>query len=249
MSLRVLSLGAGVQSSTLALMIAKGLVPMVDCAIFADTQSEPKAIYEWLDWLEAQLPYPVHRVTAGNLGADILADESKEARYMLPTFTPDGGMGKRQCTNHYKIIPIRRKVRQLGATADKPAIQLIGISYDESWRMKPSYNKHTIHTWPLVEMEWTRYHCIEWMMDNYGRIPAKSACTFCPYGDNERLRTLPADEFGEVVALDEFIRDRGGTPGVAQYLRSERIPLRDIDLTASGQTDFFINECEGMCGV
>jgi hypothetical protein len=36
-SLRILSLGAGVQSSTLALMINKGEVPMVDAAIFADT--------------------------------------------------------------------------------------------------------------------------------------------------------------------------------------------------------------------
>jgi len=36
-NLRILSLGAGVQSSTLALMIEKNLVPMVDCAIFADT--------------------------------------------------------------------------------------------------------------------------------------------------------------------------------------------------------------------
>lgn len=38
----VLSLGAGVQSSTMALMAAKGeITPMPDCAIFADTQSEP----------------------------------------------------------------------------------------------------------------------------------------------------------------------------------------------------------------
>ena len=32
--LRILSLGAGVQSSTLAFMIEKGEVPMVDCGIF-----------------------------------------------------------------------------------------------------------------------------------------------------------------------------------------------------------------------
>ena len=38
---RFLSLGAGVQSSTLALMIAHGEVPMVDAGIFADTQAEP----------------------------------------------------------------------------------------------------------------------------------------------------------------------------------------------------------------
>lgn len=230
-------------------MITKGIVPMVDCAIFADTQSEPANVYQWLDWLESQLSFPVHRVTAGNLGSDILADVKKEVRYMLPTFTADGGMGKRQCTNHYKLVPIRRKVRELGANADNPAIQLIGISFDEAWRMKPSNSKHTIHRWPLVEMEWTRWHCIDWMMINYGRVPPKSACTFCPYGDNKRLRELSADEFDAVVRLDNFIRYRGGTAGVAQYLRSERKPLSEIDLTASGQVEMFINECEGMCGV
>ena len=47
--LRILSLGAGVQSSTLALMIEKGEIPMVDAAIFADTQAESKETYEFLN--------------------------------------------------------------------------------------------------------------------------------------------------------------------------------------------------------
>lgn len=43
--LRVLSLGAGVQSTTLAFMAAHGEIgPMPDCAIFADTHWEPKAV-------------------------------------------------------------------------------------------------------------------------------------------------------------------------------------------------------------
>ena len=54
-NLRVLSLGAGVQSSTLALMIEKGEIPMVDCAIFADVKGEPQEVYKWLDWLETEL--------------------------------------------------------------------------------------------------------------------------------------------------------------------------------------------------
>jgi hypothetical protein len=37
--LRVLSLGAGVQSTTVALMIEKGEIPKVDCAIFADVKA------------------------------------------------------------------------------------------------------------------------------------------------------------------------------------------------------------------
>ena len=61
------------QSSTLALMAAAGeITPMPKCAIFADTQAEPASVYRWLDWLEKQLPFPVHRVTKGNLEADAL---------------------------------------------------------------------------------------------------------------------------------------------------------------------------------
>lgn len=62
----IISLGAGVQSSTLALMAVHGeITPMPDAAIFADTQAEPQSVYKWLDWLEMQLPFPVHRVTKG----------------------------------------------------------------------------------------------------------------------------------------------------------------------------------------
>jgi hypothetical protein len=73
--LTVLSLGAGVQSTTMALMAAHGLItPMPDCAIFADTQWEPKAVYEHLRWLMSPnvLPFPVHIVSAGDLRADAL---------------------------------------------------------------------------------------------------------------------------------------------------------------------------------
>ncbi len=42
--LRVLSLGAGVQSTTLALMAARGEIEAPDCAIFADTGDEPAQV-------------------------------------------------------------------------------------------------------------------------------------------------------------------------------------------------------------
>ena len=47
--LTIISLGAGVQSTTMALMAAHGeITPMPDCAIFADTGWEPKAVYDHL---------------------------------------------------------------------------------------------------------------------------------------------------------------------------------------------------------
>lgn len=59
--MRVLSLGAVVQSSTLALMMATGEVEPAQHAIFADTQWEPRRVYDWLDWLT---PLPSSRDAA-----------------------------------------------------------------------------------------------------------------------------------------------------------------------------------------
>lgn len=108
--LTVISLGAGVQSSVMALMAAHGEIePMPDCAIFADTQAEPKHVYDWLDWLETQLPFPVYRVTKGNLKEDLLSGE----RAATPPLYTETGMLMRQCTTEYKVEPIRKKLREL----------------------------------------------------------------------------------------------------------------------------------------
>ena len=154
MNKQIISLGAGVQSSTMALMAAKGELPMPDCAIFADTQAEPKKVYEWLDWLEKQLPFPVYRVTGGDLEADSLRVRTSQKtgkHYMkanVPayTLTPDGkkGIKQRQCTYDYKIVPTKRKVREL-VSRKGTATVWIGISRDEIIRMKPSRVKYIEH--------------------------------------------------------------------------------------------------------
>lgn len=124
MPIHILSLGAGVQSSTLALMAAAGEVtPMPAAAIFADTQAEPASVYRWLEWLTPKLPFPVHIVTAGSLEADTLklrARKDGKGFYIhsgIPYYSlnADGshGHGPRQCTHHFKITPIHRKQREL----------------------------------------------------------------------------------------------------------------------------------------
>ena len=76
-----LSLGAGVQSSTIALMAAAGeITPMPKAAIFADTEAEPASVYKWLEWLERQLPFPVHRVTY------VLSDKKRVISEIVPEF-------------------------------------------------------------------------------------------------------------------------------------------------------------------
>lgn len=57
--LHIISLGAGVQSSTLALMAAHGeITPLPSAAIFADTQAEPADVYKWLELVRDKAAVP-----------------------------------------------------------------------------------------------------------------------------------------------------------------------------------------------
>ncbi|HVQ94233.1 MAG TPA: hypothetical protein VMU51_24550 [Mycobacteriales bacterium] len=72
-ALRLLSLGAGVQSTVLLLLACDGIIRRFDVAYFADTGWEPKAVYTNLAKLReyaSRAGIPVRTVSAGNLRAD-----------------------------------------------------------------------------------------------------------------------------------------------------------------------------------
>ena len=264
--LRVLSLGAGVQSTTLALMIEKGEIPMVDCAIFADTMSEPKKVYEHLDWLEKQLSYPIYRVTKGNLREDTIKAVNNNVRVaMSPFFTRNKKTGKkgmmmRQCTQDYKIQPLIKKVRELLGVGfrqrvpkDKKVTQIFGISYDEMARMRRSPLKYITYEYPLVTKEIRRHHCLQWMEQKGYPKPPRSACTFCPYHSNEEWRFVKEnkEEWDEAVALDKKIRNGFVSVKDELFLHKSGVPLDEADLDPNkDQQDLFNDICdEGKCGV
>lgn len=267
-ALRILSLGAGVQSSSLALMCAHGMFEMPDAAIFADTGAEPQSVYKWLNWLEKQLPFPVYRVTRGNLGeAAVELKTSKNdkvyTKHAIPAFIIDDsgaiGLLKRQCTESYKIEVIQRKIRQLMKENEKQkVIQYIGISFDELHRMKDSRNLKIKNVYPLVDKGLRRIDCIRWMQENNYPTPPRSACVFCPYhSDKEwlRLKTEESEEFRIAVEFEKKLQTAmskvynfRGTP----YLHRSCQPIETVDFDPHRdqiEFDFFGNECEGMCGV
>lgn len=258
--LHLISLGAGVQSSTMALMFAHGeLTPMPDAAIFADTGAEPRYVYEWLDWLETKLPYPVHRVMRGEgLLNDLMARDGRRVANP-PFFAGNGGLVRRQCTREYKVEPIHAKIRSLlglakGERAGNAvlAVQYIGISYDEVVRMKASRERWIEHRWPLVDRSMRRLDCLTWMREHGYPEPRRSACTFCPYHDDEEWKALKADPmaWAEVVKMDEHIRGSGTRERL--YLHRSLKPITEVDFGSAedhGQRSLFGEECEGMCGV
>lgn len=94
--LNILSLGAGTQSSTLLLMSCKGILPKLDCAIFADTQCEPDYVYAQLDFLTKVANHhdiKIIKTTAGNLAND---EVDELGFYGVPAYIDGGGRLKRQ---------------------------------------------------------------------------------------------------------------------------------------------------------
>lgn len=269
---KVLSLGAGAQSTVLALMAEKrweGL-EKPDLAIFADTQWEPHAVYDHLAWLKTQLSYDVVIVTAGNIKDNMLRGVNPDGDTFLdvPVFlrNADGtkSVAVRQCTTHYKITPIHKEIRKrLNIPAGRRVpkeIQVemwLGISADESTRVKPSRDVWIDNRYPLIDMNMTRADIYKWFGDRYpDRHLPRSACVGCPYHDDMEWKWIMENEpesFKDAVSVDWSLRNvpaaRGSLRGEA-YLHKSRIPLGDVDFSQTRDyNDYMETECEGLCGV
>jgi hypothetical protein len=257
----ILSLGAGVQSTTLYIMAALGdITPRPEFAIFADTQNEPAHVYSHLDTLENTFGslIPIHRVTKGNLRNEILSNITDQKNHFasIPLHIANGdgstSILRRQCTKEYKIEPINKETWRVYKR--RPIIQWIGISLDEAIRMKPSRTKRTTNRYPLIELRMTRWDCILWLQRHNQTIPQKSACIFCPYHSNDVWRTMKTKDpvsWKEAITFDQQIRQ---IPGMRDqtFLHRSGLPLPDVDLRSqqeNGQLQLFDLECEGMCGV
>ena len=83
--MKALSLGWGVQSFTLAAMVALGDLEPVDVAIHADTTHESKLTYEfaarWTPWLEE---HGVRVVTVASTAARITTDRAGGGKFGYP---------------------------------------------------------------------------------------------------------------------------------------------------------------------
>lgn len=265
-----ISLGAGVQSSTMLLMAARGLIePRPEAAIFADTGWEPTRVYRHLDWLAAEagrLGIEVHRVHHGDLRADHVSAADGALNYVpsIPFFT-ETGMMMRQCTRTYKIRPTRARIRRLALAArpDKTIRTIrvaswIGISTDEISRVKPFPVRWNVPRWPLIELGMTRADCRAWFAEYYPeRALPRSACIACPFRTNAEWRDIRDDpgEWADAVAFDEHLRDGFGHKHSGEllvdgplYLHASRLPLVEapIDTGADDETGAG-NECEGGC--
>ena len=251
---KVISLGWGVQSFTLAAMVALGELEPIDAAIHADTGFESQLTYEfaerWTGWLE---DHGVKVVTVkGTTGKiDEIYHTTKVGRQFLriPAYYSKDGLSaimKRQCTTDWKVVPVRQWLQ--ANRNNKPVEQWIGISLDEFERMRYSDVKYITNRYPLFEKRITRVACQLWLERNGIEVPPKSACVFCPYHSKAGwIKTKAVTEDWErAVKVDEEIRDFDAP--IKTYLTNQMKPLTELDLSTpedNGQMSFF--DCSGTC--
>jgi len=264
-TMRILSLGAGVQSSTLALMAHEGAFDVKpDAMIFADTGWEPPTVYEHLEWLKNNVSIPLHTCMKGNIREDILTalgpGGNQFASAPFYTLNDEGkkGMGRRQCTREYKITPIAKKIRELMGYKPRQKMKKdqwvevwVGISTDEIMRMKPSRFWWQCNRWPLIEKKMSREDCLKWYDNKNYKRPAKSACIGCPFHDDAfwiDMKKNRPKEFADAVQFDKEMRMHN--PKVKNFVHRKCKTLDEVDLDPKdNHPDLFNLECEGMCGV
>ncbi len=234
----VMSLGWGVQSWTLAAMMALNQIERVDYLVHADTKHERQGTYEfrekWEPWLGE---HGLDIVTVTGERTDAVRDDWADGSVLIPAFTinKEGGPGqvRRQCTHDWKITPIRRfvrsKLKERGVPVTPDVVRVaIGISRDEWHRMRDSDVAYITNVFPLIDARLTRLDCISWLQANDLPVPPKSSCTFCPYrslASWKELKTTGGPDWQEAVDVDAAIRDR--RDGFELFVHPGRTALAD----------------------
>lgn len=248
----VINLGWGWQSFTMAAMVALGELDPVDAVIHADTTHERSATYafarKYTSWLEA---HGLKVVTVRDTSKAVEIGSIDEfGGVFIPSFTDNGksaGQLRRQCTQRWKIAPIRRWLQ--ANRAGRRVEQWIGISLDEVERMRDSDVKYITNRYPLIEKRITRQACGNWLTKHGLEIPPKSACVFCPYHNKRAwwdMKNEGGPDWQKAVEIDRVIRK--ARPPYDLFVHADRIPLEEIKTPRdNGQLELFSEECSGMC--
>lgn len=251
-ALRLLSLGAGLQSTAVLLLACEGKIPPFDYALFADTGWEPGTVYEQLakvTQIAEEAGIPVRSVSADNIRHDALDETARFVTMPLHVRNPDGtkGMGRRQCTGEYKIKPLKAASRELLGYPHPIRVpphvfaeQAIGISVDEVHRAKDADVRYLHNTFPLLDLGMSRDDCARYLAEREFGDTVKSACIGCPYSGDARLRWLrdhDLDAWQDLVAFDTTIRH--GAPRAIKaeepwhgefFVHRSLRPLDEVDL-------------------
>lgn len=254
--IRLFSYGGGVQSNAVLVLAAKREID-VKTFVFANTGHDSES-RKTLDYIEnVARPYAekhgIEMVEVAKKGMTLYqhAISDKNRTIPIPMRMSNGAPGTRKCTSDWKIKPIQRYAKSLGATSEEKALIGIGISMDEVQRAKDSLVEYQEHEFPLLDLRVSRMECANIIREANLPVPPKSSCWFCPYKKIREWRDLANDEpelFDKACELEAKLEaKRGGLGKDRLYLTDKCMPLADV-VAADGQLDLFeAEECSGYC--
>jgi hypothetical protein len=256
-------------------MAIDGRIPRPDLFMFADTGDEPAKVYEhvekWKGILESEgfefmsvthpeAPLSQHVLNRIRQG---LGGVSYPPLYVDRQKTPGRMPIWRGCTRDFKSRLLDKHAKKWaevpwGYKGEPMVTKILGISHDESSRMKTSDKRWYKFQYPLVEMKITRADCLA-IIASAGEAAPRSACVFCPFHSNEewrKVRSNPEDWQRAVQFERDFHKvweDNGGFGGLKSKptLHKSGLPLDEAPIDDDQQTMFsnWENECAGICGV
>jgi hypothetical protein len=148
----------------------------------------------------------------------------------------------RDCTDKFKIIPIRAFIKQF---KEEKVVQYIGISFEELHRMKDSDVNWIRFIYPLVDWHIDRNECIEIIKKEGLDIPIKSGCFMCPFQGLESWKSLLINK-PELYMKARQMEEQNRT-----YPKT-RLPwkgtLREIENSVKFQKNLFDFKEEPLCG-
>lgn len=272
--MKILSFGAGMQSTALALMscenaMAKGpvpnpMVPVYDAVIICDLGLEQEWVVQQTEFVrQACIKAGIYfKKLDTHLYQDFMENFGERRTISIPWWTlrSDGHKSKmpRYCTTDYKIDVISKFVRwellgyekgEKTKSEDVKAHEMhMGFSLEEKARCGKNPHLLFVNHFPLVEMGWTRAESYKYILEKWGLDTKASACPFCPFHRNYYFQHIKEHDpaiYRSVVHLDHLLRDKNPKPPMDSDLFISRSRKRIEDLTPEDCNDA---ECFQYCG-
>ena len=229
--MRVLSMGAGVQTTALLLHDQK-----YDLVIFADPGSEWPQTYEYVEkYLKPFCQeHDLKFVTVKN-------EKFGTLQKLMEHYRGPPDVRTRSCTDNFKVRPIKKYMKaNYNVSAKNPYTLVLGISYDEAHRANMSQRvKYELREFPLVDSKITRIQCENIIKDHGWPVPVKSGCDFCPFQNKHMWRKLQGqnpERFKELVKLEKTFTNNMtfslSGKSIAHYAQSQS--LDDFETCESG---------------
>ena len=268
--MKILSFGAGMQSTALALMSCENalhrtnrhpLVPIYDIVIFCDLGLEPSWVKEQMEFTRRSCKTAGISFQTLNtpLYQDFMQNFGERRTISIPWWTlkDDGHKSRmpRYCTLDYKVNAITKYVRwellgynkgQRLKPEDIKAHEMhMGFSAEEARRCHENPHKLFVNHFPLVEMGWERKDSYKYILEVWGLDTKASACAFCPFHRNyffQYIHDHEPETYQSIVALDHLLRDKTPKPPMESDLFISRSRKRIESLTPEDCNDaeFFL---------